>query len=142
MIYLFFYSQYIFSEENLCLDTYIRSYMDEQGWVPLALIYCYPNVMAAGVPLPDIAEAIHNNGVPELSADMNIQAIKLNDKWERVSYISYRYLRSYPLLYTQYLYSTYTTVVDAELYGSSRSPSLLHTSHTGPGVLLRIIILQ
>ena len=63
--------------------------MDEQGWVPLALIYCYPNVMAAGVPLPDIAEAIHNNGVPELSADMNIQAIKLNDKWERVSYISH-----------------------------------------------------
>ena len=34
----------IFNPDSLCMDTYVRSYMDEAGYVPLSLLCGYQNV--------------------------------------------------------------------------------------------------
>jgi hypothetical protein len=44
-------SEYYFSVDNLCRDTYLRSHLDEEGWVPLAIICNFPTV-AKSAPCP------------------------------------------------------------------------------------------
>lgn len=38
------HSEYFFQKDNLCRDTFLRSHLDEEGWVPLALICNFPTV--------------------------------------------------------------------------------------------------
>ena len=44
----------IFHPDSLCMDTYIRSYMDEEGYVPIALVCTYQNVAYFGSSYEDI----------------------------------------------------------------------------------------
>lgn len=74
--------KYIFSEQNLCLDTFIRSYMDEGGYVPLAIVACYTNVSPFGVPISDLVEAIKQIASDELEVDPVCQTVKVLEKWE------------------------------------------------------------
>lgn len=47
-------SDAIFHPDSLCMDTYIRSYMDEEGYVPIALVCTYQNVAYFGSSYEDI----------------------------------------------------------------------------------------
>lgn len=72
---------YLFSEANLCLDTFIRSYMDEAGYVPLALVSCYSNVAPYGIPVTDLSAAIQTFS-NELEVDIRFHTVKVKEKWE------------------------------------------------------------
>ncbi len=78
----------IFTPDNLCMDTFIRSYMDEAGFVPIALVCGYPNVAGFGAPYNDIVARIQEvaeNSVIEV--DIANETIRLKVGWEMVSLI-------------------------------------------------------
>lgn len=82
--------EYLFSEENLCMDTYIRSYMDVQGNVPLGVVCSYPVVAYFNVPPAEILQKLialqaitGRTGVTvALEIDVENELIKRKDKWE------------------------------------------------------------
>lgn len=47
-------SDAIFHPDSLCMDTYLRSYMDEEGYIPVALVCTYQNVAYFGCSYEDI----------------------------------------------------------------------------------------
>lgn len=46
--------EYLFSVENLCRDTYLRSFMDAEGYVPIAMVCNFPLVASYGASYPEI----------------------------------------------------------------------------------------
>ena len=76
--------EYIFSEENLCMDTFIRAYMDEAGYVPIALVCSYQNVACFGIPLPEIIDKLKSQELSRLEIDEVNETIKLKEKWDMV----------------------------------------------------------
>jgi hypothetical protein len=81
-------SEYLFSDENLAMDTYLRSYMDEAGWVPLNVIFSYPNVAYFNVSHQDLMTALKTalaQPTTRLELDENFDTIKLKEKCEMVS---------------------------------------------------------
>jgi hypothetical protein len=63
--------------------------MDEAGYVPLALVACYTNVSPYGVPVPELMEAIQEFASGELEVDSICQTVKVVEKWEMVSNLSF-----------------------------------------------------
>lgn len=82
--------EYLFSEENLCMDTFIRSYMDVQGNVPLGVVCSYQNVAYFNIPPSDVFAkliALHTvTGGAGISVGLEIdeanELIRRKDKWE------------------------------------------------------------
>jgi hypothetical protein len=80
-------SEYLFTEENLCMDTFLRSYMDEAGYVPLAVVCAYPNVAYFNVPVDALMAALTQacaQADSPLELDLAVGTIKLKNKWEMV----------------------------------------------------------
>ncbi|CAN0520497.1 unnamed protein product, partial [Ectocarpus sp. 12 AP-2014] len=46
--------EFYFTVENLCRDIFMRSYMDEEGYIPIAFVANFPGVARFGVELEDI----------------------------------------------------------------------------------------
>ena len=86
------YSELIYSSDNLCMDTYIRSYMDEAGYVPIALVCGYPHVAAYGAPYSDIVNRLQEASAAEnyvVEIDTNNETIRLRQGWDTVSNTSF-----------------------------------------------------
>lgn len=67
------------------MDTYIRSYMDEAGYVPVALVCAYPHVAAYGAPYSDIVARLQEACESEkcvIEIDTNNETIRLKSDWE------------------------------------------------------------
>ena len=82
------------------MDTFIRSYMDEAGFVPIAIVSCYSNVSPYGVPVSDIADAIQTLATDCLEVDTICQTAKVSDKWEMVWFIHLSILFNFQFLNT------------------------------------------
>ena len=109
--YLFITSEYLFSEENLCMDTFIRSYMDIQGNVPLGVVCSYQNVAYFNIPPNEVFAkliALQNaTGGAGVSVGLEIdeanELMRRKEKWEMVSeYFNYSclYMFLYHILYS------------------------------------------
>lgn len=56
------YRELLLSPENLAMDTYyIRPYMDEEGYIPIAYLCNFPNVLSINAAYEDILAAFEHN---------------------------------------------------------------------------------
>eukprot|EP01018_Ginkgo_biloba_P038086 Gb_28833 [translate_table: standard] len=61
--------EYYFSVENLCKDFYLRSIMDEHGWVPISIIANFNRVRTMTTDVAFILDALRNSNVVEVQGD-------------------------------------------------------------------------
>jgi hypothetical protein len=67
------------------MDTFLRSYMDEAGYVPLAVVCAYPNVAYFNVPVDALMAALTQacaQADSPLELDLAVGTIKLKNKWD------------------------------------------------------------
>lgn len=80
------------------MDTFVRSYMDEAGFVPLPLLCTYQNVSCFGAPFYDIVEKMKVlQPDSRIEFDASNDTVRLKTGWENVSS---RYSNIQCLLYT------------------------------------------
>ncbi|KAK7409901.1 hypothetical protein VNO78_00286 [Psophocarpus tetragonolobus] len=60
---------YYFSDANLVKDEYLRSNMDEQGWVPITLIASFPRVRSLTSNIKLILDSLRTSTVVEVQGD-------------------------------------------------------------------------
>jgi hypothetical protein len=73
----------IFMSDNLCMDTFIRSYMDVEGYVPIALVCSYPNVAYYQAPQANIITRLQETaGTSRLEVDARNETVRLKDGWD------------------------------------------------------------
>uniref|UniRef100_A0A7S0RZZ7 HTH La-type RNA-binding domain-containing protein n=1 Tax=Chlamydomonas leiostraca TaxID=1034604 RepID=A0A7S0RZZ7_9CHLO len=61
--------EYYFSVENLCKDIFLRSKMDEDGWIPLAVVANFNRVRMLTPDMMLIVDAMKDSSVVEVSKD-------------------------------------------------------------------------
>jgi len=67
------------------MDTYFRSFMDEEGYSPLFFVASYPNVACYGASLADIMTKIRTKEDSPLEIDQENETIRLKEGWEKVT---------------------------------------------------------
>ena len=79
------YRELLFNPDNLCMDTYIRSFMDEAGFLPVAVTLNYPNVASVCAVYVDILNRLEESSATSiLEVDMINETIRLKNGWEMV----------------------------------------------------------
>jgi len=74
----------LFSTDNLCQDTYLRSFMDEEGFVPLGILYCYQNVVYFCADPAEVLNKISSKGSSYfLETDRDTVTVRLRSGWEK-----------------------------------------------------------
>ncbi|KAG4931804.1 hypothetical protein AAZX31_17G246300 [Glycine max] len=71
--------EYYFSDANLVKDAFLRSKMDEQGWVPVTLIADFPRVKSLTTNIQLILDSIRTSAIVEVQGD---KLRRLNE-WKR-----------------------------------------------------------
>jgi RNA:NAD 2'-phosphotransferase (TPT1/KptA family) len=68
------------------MDTYIRTYMDEEGYVPVGLVCTYQNVAYFGCPYEDILQKLIQVAPKSKNFEIDEQneTIRLRNGWEKV----------------------------------------------------------
>mmetsp|Transcript_67358 Transcript_67358/g.209210 ORF Transcript_67358/g.209210 Transcript_67358/m.209210 type:complete len:323 (-) Transcript_67358:108-1076(-) len=61
--------EYYFSVRNVCRDFYLRSLMDDEGWISLKEIAAFPRIRALSVDAEGAAAVLDNSPMVELSKD-------------------------------------------------------------------------
>jgi la-related protein 1 len=61
--------EYYFSVKNICQDSYLRSRMDNDGWVKLKEITRFPKLRALSVDVAACAKVLRNSTSVEISED-------------------------------------------------------------------------
>lgn len=76
----------IFNPDSLCIDTFIRSYMDEAGYVPLSLVVTYQNVASFQCTYNDILKKMKEvvGKCKYIELDSDNETIRLKTGWEKV----------------------------------------------------------
>lgn len=69
-----------FTVDYLCQDTFLRSYMDEAGFVPIAFICNFPEVAYFGAEYQDIIDGLKKSQL--LEVDEENECIRLKENWE------------------------------------------------------------
>jgi len=83
--------EYYFSVTNICHDMYLRSLMDEEGWVKLEDIVKFNKLKALSVDVPGAADALSESQALEMSADglsVRIANVALRDAFPWAPYTS------------------------------------------------------
>ncbi|CAA2968519.1 la-related protein 1B-like [Olea europaea var. sylvestris] len=70
---------YYFSDENLVKDNFLRSNMDDQGWVPITLIASFPRVQQLTFDVPFILDSLRNSSVVEVQGDK----LRKRNEWKK-----------------------------------------------------------
>lgn len=85
---LIVFSDMIFNPDSLCIDTFIRSYMDEEGFVPIMLTMQYQNVAAMQCSYYDVFNKLKEciGKTKHLELDPVNECVRLREGWEKVSY--------------------------------------------------------
>lgn len=74
------------------MDTFLRSYMDEAGYVPLGVVCAYPNVAYFNVPADVLMNALRNSVTqPTCTVELDeaVGTIKLKNRWEMVRFLDW-----------------------------------------------------
>lgn len=79
------------------MDTYIRSFMDEAGFIPVAVALNYPNVAAVCAVYEDVLHRLQENSTNSiLEVDLINETIRLKIGWEMVKH--YQRISKYAIL--------------------------------------------
>lgn len=70
--------EYYFSVENLVHDLFLRSLMDEEGWVSISSIANFPRIKSFSTELPFIVESLKGSEIFEFKGD---QSFRLKEDW-------------------------------------------------------------
>jgi len=76
--------EFYFSIDNLCKDLFLRSKMDEQGWIALEIIARFPKVRKFGAWNADIVRAIRPS--PLIEVDSTATLVRLRDEENRTKF--------------------------------------------------------
>lgn len=71
--------EYYFSDGNLVKDDYLRSQMDDQGWVPLSLIATFPMVMSLTNNIQWIVESLRTSTEVEVQDNR----VRRRNEWKK-----------------------------------------------------------
>lgn len=84
-----FFSDLIFNPDSLCIDTFIRAYMDEEGYVPIMLVTQYQNVAALQCSYYDIFNKLKEcvGKTKNIELDAVNECVRLREGWEKVRYV-------------------------------------------------------
>nr|GMD71416.1 la-related protein 1A [Ipomoea batatas] len=69
--------EYYFSDENLQSDHYLRSLMDDQGWVPISTIADFKRVKSMSTDIPFILDALQASSTIEVQGNK----VRRRDEW-------------------------------------------------------------
>ncbi|KAI9109236.1 hypothetical protein K1719_019859 [Acacia pycnantha] len=70
---------YYFSDDNLVKDVFLKSQMDEQGWVSISLIASFPRVKSLTTDIPWILESLRTSTVVEVQGDK----VRRRNEWKK-----------------------------------------------------------
>ncbi|CAI9763814.1 unnamed protein product [Fraxinus pennsylvanica] len=70
---------FYFSDENLVKDNFLRSNMDDQGWVPINLIASFPRVQQLTYDVPLILDSLRNSTIVEVQGDK----LRKRNEWKK-----------------------------------------------------------
>lgn len=73
----------IFSRDRLSADTYLRYYMDYEGFVPILLLFQYPEVQCQGATVEGVKKRLLE--IPTFEIDEVNDTMRLRENWEMVS---------------------------------------------------------
>jgi hypothetical protein len=74
--------EYLFGSDSLAQDTYLRSLMDNEGFVPLLYIMQYPDLMYSPAPTDAIFAALSKSTTSRLEVDSINETIRLRENWK------------------------------------------------------------
>merc|ERR1711862_925135 len=78
--------EYFFSTNELCRNTWVRQHMDTEGYLPAAIVFNFPSVVAYGIiPYHDLLTHIHDNS-NVLDVDMENETIRVTHGWSKWLY--------------------------------------------------------
>ena len=67
------------------MDTFVRAYMDEAGYVPVPLLCSYQNVACFGAPYVDVIEKLKKlPAESKIELDASNETLRLKAGWENV----------------------------------------------------------
>ncbi|CAM9115038.1 unnamed protein product [Discosporangium mesarthrocarpum] len=72
--------EFYFTVENLCRDIFMRSYMDEEGYIPIAFVANFPGVARFGVDLEDIKKGVLSSELMEV--DEENETMRMREGWQ------------------------------------------------------------
>ncbi|KAK7855970.1 la-related protein 1c [Quercus suber] len=70
---------YYFSDANLVKDDYLRSNMDDQGWVPIALIASFPRVRSLTTNVQLVLDSLRTSTIVEVQDDK----VRRRNEWNK-----------------------------------------------------------
>jgi hypothetical protein len=78
----------IFNQDSLCMDTFIRMYMDEAGYVPISLVCTYQNVAQFQCSYHDILNKLKEtvDKCKNIELDPVNELVRLQAVWDKVSH--------------------------------------------------------
>jgi hypothetical protein len=79
-----YHRELIYGTDYLCVDTYFRSYMDEEGFVPMALLTSYPNIACFCTPISELVSKLSQKEDSILEVDVTNETVRLKEGWEKV----------------------------------------------------------
>ena len=79
------YRELLYGTDYLCVDTYFRSYMDEEGYVPMALLSSYPNIACYAASIEDLLQKLSVKEDSFLEVDISNETVRLKSGWDKVS---------------------------------------------------------
>ena len=74
----------LYNIDYLCVDTYFRSFMDVEGFVPIAFVANYPNVACYGASITDMMDKLSQSPNGLIEVDFVNETIRLKHNWEMV----------------------------------------------------------
>ncbi|GIL71970.1 hypothetical protein Vretifemale_2399, partial [Volvox reticuliferus] len=72
---------YYFSVDNLCKDIFLRSKMDDNGWIPLAVVANFNRVRILTLDWTLIVDAMSDSPIVEVSSDSTM--LRARENWDR-----------------------------------------------------------
>ena len=75
----------LFDADSLCMDTYLRSYMDEAGFIPVSIVCSYYNVACYGADYYDVINKIkqlsNQHNEYKIEIDLENEVIRLKKRF-------------------------------------------------------------
>ena len=125
---------YYFSMDNLCKDIFLRSKMDEKGWIPLAVVANFNRVRMLTPDMMLIVEAMRDSPIVEVAKDSAY--LRARETWESwILPLQQRDLSHNPVSPKQSdvaLESGVDGQRDAQQVASANKPALSHVESSKP----------
>jgi hypothetical protein len=73
--------EYYFSDDSLSCDTFVRSYFDTAGYIPIAFVCNFPDIVAIGAFYEDIVSQLSASEKFEIDAENETMRVSGWEKW-------------------------------------------------------------